>query len=441
VDQRRRAGRGPAHATRAARQSGCTVRVPRATQRRSNPGWPVYFIHEAIRDDVRLHTYEFLHTTFGEYLIARLVARELEDLADAARIAASRTRPEPVDDGFLYALLSQMPLTKRGTIVSFAAERIQALTEHRRHQVLAVLLELFGNSLGPRQGSLHPDYSPVPVSVPARYAAYSANLVTLAVLAAGELTGSLLFPAARDPVGEWRNLTLLWRSQLPRDGWEGLVGTLGLDRVWHDDDKRDIAFRHEEAGPRAGNLDPHWSYGPLVLSELQPGRRLGWRHIQDNWLRDQAWFLCDNDDDTATHALEPLINDLDIVCTFHSYWPGQGRAMSTANALINLWLASSSDCPPDELARTYDTCMEIAIRARFGGYAPSKLRRFYRTLVFRQLAADRKRVLQSWLNAAMKRIKEAAGVPGEAYEQGDLLDIAKEFFPELIGTPRPSGNS
>ena len=108
-----------------------------------------FFIHEAqaTRDDTRLHTYEFLHATFGEYLIARLVTRELEDLADAAQFAADRNRPEPAaDDAFLRALLSYMPLTMRGTIVSFAAERIRALPEARRLQLGAVLLELFGDA-------------------------------------------------------------------------------------------------------------------------------------------------------------------------------------------------------------------------------------------------------------------------------------------------------
>src|SRR5712691_2002912 len=282
-----------------------------------------YFIHEAqaTRDSIRLHTYEFLHATFGEYLIARLVGRELEDLADAAQLAAARTRPEPLDDGFLHALLSHMPLTKRGSIVSFAAERIRTLPQPRRHQLLGVLLELFGSALGPRQDSRYRDYAPVPVPVPARYAAYSANLVILAVLAAGELTGSSLFPGVRDPATEWRNLALLWRSQLPPDGWEGLISTLALDRIWRNGSRRDVVLRYgENTGQRAGSLDPLWS-DSFFVNKRMLGQPYGWRRNRDSWLRDQAWFVCDSDDDTAAHALEPFAGDLDIICSFHSYWP------------------------------------------------------------------------------------------------------------------------
>ena len=71
-----------------------------------------FFIYEsqATREGNRLRTYEFLHGTFGEYLLSRLVVRELDDLAEAARLAAARNRPEPPEDAFLHALTSFMPL-------------------------------------------------------------------------------------------------------------------------------------------------------------------------------------------------------------------------------------------------------------------------------------------------------------------------------------------
>ena len=111
-----------------------------------------FFVYEAqaTRDNAKLKTYEFLHATFGEYLIARLITRELGDLADAAQFAASRNRPAPADDAFLHALLSFMPLTMRGTVVSFTIEHLRALPEARRHLLSTVLLGLFCGSLGPR---------------------------------------------------------------------------------------------------------------------------------------------------------------------------------------------------------------------------------------------------------------------------------------------------
>jgi hypothetical protein len=78
-----------------------------------------FFIHraQAVRGDQRLTTYEFLHATFGEYLIARLVARELDDLVATAELEAVRTRQAPLDDAFPHALLSFAPLTMRYTTV------------------------------------------------------------------------------------------------------------------------------------------------------------------------------------------------------------------------------------------------------------------------------------------------------------------------------------
>lgn len=89
--------------------------------------------------------------------MARLVCRELGDLADAAQLSASRARPALADDAFLHALLSFMPLTMRGTITSFLTERLRALHEPRCQQLSAVLLGLFRDSLGPRHDTRYGD--------------------------------------------------------------------------------------------------------------------------------------------------------------------------------------------------------------------------------------------------------------------------------------------
>ena len=95
-------------------------------------------------------------------------------------------------------------------------------------------------------------------------------------------------------------------------------------------------------------------------------------------------------------ALEPFAGDFDEpVCSFHSYWPDEGRAVSTVNALITLWLASGSDSP-DELAGAYDTCLEIAT---LGFGPPRRDPGRFRILVLRQLAADQHRVPRIWLES------------------------------------------
>ena len=310
-----------------------------------------FFVHQAqaTRDNTRLRTYEFMHATFSEYLIARLVTRELGDLADAAQFAASRSRAIPPDDAFLYALLSFSPLTTRGTIVSFVAERLRSLEQAQRDWIRTVLLELFREAFGPRHDTRYADYSPLALPVPARYAAYSANLVVLAVFASGEVTGRDLFPTARDPAADWRQLTLLWRSQLQEEGWDGLIRTITVQRIWAGD-QRDIRLARTGAEQPLPRSDPFWTYN------FWPGyeRRLRRRHGHFNWvyfdaeqLNVQARFLCDAREDALTHALEPFEdNNLGpAVTAFHSYEQDENRAVSAANALITLWLKSSKTAP------------------------------------------------------------------------------------------------
>jgi hypothetical protein len=270
--------------------------------------------------------------------------------------------------------------------------------------------------------------------VPARYAAYSANLAILVALPTGQVNSASLFPASPDPVWEWRKLALLWRSQLPADGWEGLVNAVKLDRVWLNDDQRDVILRYDDGTvqPR-GSLDLFWSYGVSASDEYrQSGRPYGWRHNRDNWLRAQAWFLCDEDDDTTSHALDPFMGDLDVLSSFHSYWPAHDRTVSVASALIALWLASGSDLSPADLAGAYDTCLEIVIRARFGPGA-NALRKRVRTLVLRQLAADQHRVPRAWLISVIARIRLAPdNTSGEVSEASELVEIASDILPELV---------
>ena len=74
------------------------------------------FVHNARADRERRNAYEFLHATFGEFLVAELVLDLLHEL--------TRT-PEPasgLDDTVLRRLLSHQPLSTRGPILRFIEE-------------------------------------------------------------------------------------------------------------------------------------------------------------------------------------------------------------------------------------------------------------------------------------------------------------------------------
>ena len=166
------------------------------------------------------------------------------------------------------------------------------------------------------------------------------------------MTGRQLFPTARDPAEDWRKLALLWRSQLPLEGWDGLIGAVVPDRIW-DNNQRDIRLHPGDISPPPWSPDPRWSYnrGPGYEHQpRQPGDFFIWMDF-DSWrYATRPGSLCDHRDDALVHALEPFAGDLDAMITsFHSYWPDPDLAVSAANALITLWLTSSRTAPRTSL--------------------------------------------------------------------------------------------
>jgi hypothetical protein len=357
-----------------------------------------FFVHEAqaTRDGIRLHTCEFLHATFGEYLIARLVARELNDLVEITERSAARSRLAPADDSFLHALLSFSPITTRGTAVSFLSQLLQALPGPRRKVLTSLLLSLFHNALDARQDSFYRDYTPVHLTAPARHAIYSANLLVLTVLVAGEVTGEQLFPQTDDQVLEWRAIALLWRSQLSTEGWTGLVETLAIDRRWNGD-RRYIGLRLAQDQTEGIDVDPYWIYAFYVDPQSRRSGR-AWTYSTYRHQRRKNHFICHHSVDAPAHALDPLAAEIGVaIQTFSDC--GQDHPISAANALIKLWLTSAQDSSPAELIAAYTACLRIAGNA----FSPvdTEARDKYRALVLHQLAADRSRLSEASLNAMM----------------------------------------
>lgn len=187
-----------------------------------------FFIHQsqALVDGTRLKEYEFLHSTFGEYLVARLVFRTLRHIVDLRAVGdrglAFGSSTEPSDDK-LWELLSFAPLTDGSQTVAFLGELFQVSIESEVESLRQLLPTLFRGSLRLRSNS-YGGYAPRALDVTARHAAYSANLLVLTALAGGEplSTGELL--ASGDHAShDWQRLALLWKSQLEPSGWEGLI--------------------------------------------------------------------------------------------------------------------------------------------------------------------------------------------------------------------------
>lgn len=192
-----------------------------------------FFVHAA---EARLRSesggvrrcYEFLHATFGEYLIAALIVDELAAVADAA-FGGSRGPREPADD-LLHALLSHQTLASRQPILEFARELIHALSEadqDRISRTLEVLAQRYDRRTDNQR--FH-RYQPLAESSLRRLAAYSANLILLRALPFDGVPVTAFAADHDGPVSRWSSTVDLWRAGLDFDGWKAMLDTVELSQ-------------------------------------------------------------------------------------------------------------------------------------------------------------------------------------------------------------------
>jgi hypothetical protein len=187
-----------------------------------------FFIHksEARQHDHRVRSYEFLHATFGEFLVARLAAAALRDLARYREVLLhGTTAAGELDDGFLYAALSFSCLASRSPIIGFLAELLAQLPAEEQVRCRDMLGELITGSLFPHPSRSFQRYQPVRHPISRRLAAYSANLVLMLVLLAGEVPVSE-FCGTEDTARTWAQYGYLWRSAFTSADWRSLLDTL-----------------------------------------------------------------------------------------------------------------------------------------------------------------------------------------------------------------------
>lgn len=194
-----------------------------------------FFVHAShstyrIEGEQPLRAYEFLHATFGEYLVARLATRTVtETYADTGRprrglaMAATRT-----DDSLLTALLSFQVLTMRAPVVEFLRHLLGAVGRSDDGQRLAdQLVEALANSGYAYDPGGFAGYQPRDLELITRLAIRSANLVILLLaLRGGEVDYRTLFPDAEDPADRWRRLSSFWQATLDTKAWLSLVGAM-----------------------------------------------------------------------------------------------------------------------------------------------------------------------------------------------------------------------
>ncbi|MEU7583347.1 hypothetical protein AB0B50_37885 [Streptomyces sp. NPDC041068] len=369
-----------------------------------------FFIHraEAFRDDMRLRSYEFLHATFGEFLIARLITHELQDLLAGERAGAQRPRRSRTDDSFLYALLSFAACAGSGPVTAFLTEALRSLPPQDRDDLNRLLLPLFHDSLDQRHNSSYASYRPSTRSAPAAHACYHANLLFLVLVVAEEVTGRDLFPNERDPVTGWRRSMLLLESQLGPEQWSALANRLRLERAW-DGERRSIkvglagesAPGLEQAFP---TVDPFWTYDGVLGPPYS-----GWVHTSSDDVLWHAYLRCDQDADALLQVAQVLDElGIGIALTNHVVLP-DGESVSAARLLLELW----------SKAGDFSSVHRDALRASLRSLSPEDgFAERYLSAVLRQWELTGHPVPQDWVD----RARAVINTPTERGALDRLLD-------------------
>ncbi|GAB2625825.1 hypothetical protein GCM10027168_66960 [Streptomyces capparidis] len=304
---------------------------------------------QALREGDRLRTYEFLHATFGEYLVARLTVTLACGLLDQRPALA--VGPAPLDDDLLYALLSYAPLSSHQLLRFVRGTCGHRLAPGERERLAGLLVRILADSAH-RTGDPHPGYRPARTAVASRHGVYSANLVLLTLALGGETLGRTLFPDSGDPPETWHRTALLWRSSLTEEDWAGLALALEMTPVW-DGSRRDVRVGLTDGpGGTPAPVDPRWHY---------EGGRAGSFSMRRSYTG-EVWHKAavsgGTSDSMLLHALEPVFRRIPSAL-FTAQGPEGAPAHSVAHVLLSMWLASALDAPLDELAAAYMRCLPV----------------------------------------------------------------------------------
>ncbi|WP_433063996.1 AAA family ATPase [Dactylosporangium sp. CS-033363] len=316
---------------------------------------------EAVQDVRRLSTYEFLHATFGEYLVARLVVRLLGDVTAREAAGLRGLRTAPAHDDLLYSLLSFAPLTGQGSsTLPFARELLRPADPAVRDWLLRAFQHAYAR-LDVPVGA----YQPTSLSGGERPARYGLNLVLL-LTAGGPVRGSELFPGQDDPADRVGRLALGWQSTLSHSAWLSLVEVLDARPVWEAGGPRDVELS-DHHGPDARPIDVYWVLGEGPESWVRAFERGGGfsGYMPDRLARWAHELRNDVGGEQYRHALEPLLDRLPYAVEgFVAHDVGDPE--SIAHSLIRVWVSATAGASPDVLGAAYERLVMAVAGAAWG---------------------------------------------------------------------------
>ena len=235
--------------------------------------------------------YEFLHATFGEYLVARRIMDEL--LETAATASTSRRGRSEAHDDMLFALLSHQVLAARRSMLDFASEIFVQLSSEARFQVMEAVELLLSNHRNRHDSKRYGTYRPVPPDQIRQLACYSANLVTLRT--AMEPEGSAvplakLVGASENTLNLWRSMVRLWESGLDSDSMMAMVTT-----IVRTDNNAVLDMRKPHSDSSRGRVGGSYE---ITLSQLVDDRELE-RRLRYGAAITDGYMYYDADDETS----------------------------------------------------------------------------------------------------------------------------------------------
>ncbi|MEV6302419.1 hypothetical protein AB0M02_23595 [Actinoplanes sp. NPDC051861] len=392
---------------------------------------------QALQDDRTKETYEFLHATFGEYLVARLVVHAVTD-ASARAQARTLHLGSADDDGLLQSLLGYTPLCARNTVLPFVADLIKfpGVNEIREWLVDRLRVAVTRPAYAQRA------YQPVDKRIDHWMATYSFNLMLLTLACGGPLHASDLYRHAKAPAAWLRDMSLQWRAAVPGGMYLEALEPIAVTRTWTADGRRDLRLEHSP-GAAAGSVDSLWSLSfgdtsPVESSQYFPiSAALKSMHLSGAF-----------SDDALRHALDPMLDrSPELAVSFVSHGPKDVE--SVLHSLVALWLASARRADPGELVAAYQravTAVRVSRSRDVGAMVLNTLtsdtHRLGRPAVLallRRLLPDRDALVETAPESFVDCLLTVPAEGADALDEELLIALMRDAIDSLSNRPELAG--
>ncbi|GAA0448955.1 hypothetical protein Aca07nite_80140 [Actinoplanes capillaceus] len=311
---------------------------------------------QALQDDQTRQTYEFLHATFGEYLVARLVVHAVQEAAALAKVRSIRLGQQSQDDELLQNLLGYTPLCARNTILPFLAALVARFNPDDLYEWVIGRLRVAVTrpTWTPRS------YQPIEKRVDYWMSTYSFNLLLIALACGKPVRASQLYQHAGDPAGWLRDMALQWRAAVPGGMFLDAMEQIGVERDWTADRRRDLTLVGGAGLGPPSAVDPSWM---MSVVPGEPARETGFGAVFPMRTVLRSMDLSSAlSDDLLRHALDPMIDRFPLAAFATIVERSPGDLESVAHSLMRLSLLSGRTDRPTDLLSAYDRAL-IAILA------------------------------------------------------------------------------